>query len=78
MNYGLMISCRLEELLQAHHRHDHWTQADEAKLYDQTFKLVMEERPEAWAQGNIRVGDYILLSESSSLPYSYISDAMFP
>ena len=63
MNYGLMISCRLEELLQTHGRHDQWTQADEAGLYEQAFKQVMEERPEAWADGNVRIGDYILLSE---------------
>ena len=63
MNYALMISCRLEELLQAHPRHDQWTQADEALLYERSFKQVLEERPEAWADGNIRIGDYILLSK---------------
>jgi len=63
MNYGLMISCRLEELLQAHIRRGNWTQKDEETVYEQAFKQVMEERPEAWAAGNVRVGGYILLSE---------------
>ena len=67
MNYGLMLSCRLEDLLQAHDRHDHWTSIDEADLYQQAFNQVLEERPEAWADGNIRIGDYILLGKPSIL-----------
>ena len=61
MNYGLGISCRLEELMREHTRSASWTQNDENVLYEQVLAKVLEERPEAWANGNIRVGDYILL-----------------
>ena len=62
MNYGLMISCRVEEILQEQIRGDNWTSADEAALYERALNQVLQERPEAWADGNIRIGDYILLS----------------
>lgn len=65
MNYGLMISCRVEEILKDHPRHQDWTQDDEAVIYEQALTQVLEERPEAWADGNIRLGDYILLSTNS-------------
>ena len=64
MNYGLGISCRLEELMREHTRGPNWTQNDENALYEQVLAKVLEERPEAWASGNIRVGDYILLGKS--------------
>ena len=68
MNYGLMISCRLEELLQERNRHEHWGQIEEADLCDQALKQALEERPEAWAHGDIRIGDYILLGKGLNLP----------
>ena len=64
MNYGLGISCRVEELLREHPRGANWTQNDETALYEQVLAKVLQERPEAWASGNIRVGDYILLGKS--------------
>ncbi len=64
MNYGLGISCRVEELMREHARGVNWTQDDETILYEQALAKVLEERPEAWASGNIRVGDYILLGKS--------------
>ena len=70
MNYGLMLSCRLEELLQTHERPDSWTPDEETALYDQLLQQVMEERPEAWASGNIRIGDYILLSRLAPLLFT--------
>lgn len=63
MNYGLMISCRAEEKLLLIQRPDDWTQADEAQAYERCLKEVLEEIGVAWADGNIRVGDYILLSK---------------
>ncbi len=63
MNYALMISCRVEEKLAQLQRPENWTQHDEAIEYDRCLKEVLEEEGRAWADGNIRLGDYILLSE---------------
>ena len=40
-----------------------WTQADEAQAYERFLKEALEDNGRAWADGNIRVGDYILLSK---------------
>lgn len=66
MNYGLMLSCNVEERLARHQRHDDWTQADEARAYETCLKEVLEENGRAWADGNIRIGDYILLGKHFS------------
>lgn len=64
MNYGLNISCLVEEELRQIERPQQWTQADEAQAYEQCLKQVLEQNGRAWADGNIRMGDYILLGES--------------
>jgi hypothetical protein len=63
MNYGLHISCLVEDELATFDRAPGWTQADETELYEGCLRKVLEEKAQAWAEGNIRVGDYILLSE---------------
>lgn len=63
MNYGLMISCKVEEKLALIERSAEWTQAKEAHAYEECLKEVLHENGRAWADGNIRVGDYILLSK---------------
>ncbi len=63
MNYALNISCIVEEKLALIQRPFDWTQADEAQAYDRCLKETLEENGRAWADGNIRVGDYILLSK---------------
>lgn len=62
MNFGLMISCKVEDKLAAIHRGPEWSQHDEAQAYERALKEVVEEDGRAWADGNIRVGDYILIS----------------
>lgn len=69
MNFGLMISCKVEEKLQLIDRPNDWTQADEAHAYERCLKEVLEEKEIAWADGNIRVGDYILLSMLHRSPF---------
>ena len=64
MNFGLNISCKVEEKLALIQRPVDWTQADEAQAYERCLKEALEENGRAWADGNIRVGDYILLSMS--------------
>jgi hypothetical protein len=67
MNYGLNISCIVEDKLALVQRPSDWTQADEAQAYDRCLKEALEENGRAWADGNIRIGDYILLSKFSSM-----------
>jgi hypothetical protein len=63
MNFALMISCKVEDKLAEIEHDDSWTQAKEAQAYEQCLKDVLEADGRAWADGNIRVGDYILLSK---------------
>ncbi|MCJ1374096.1 hypothetical protein MMC20_005327 [Loxospora ochrophaea] len=77
MNFGLMVSCKVEEKLQTIDRPLDWTQADEAQAYEQALKESLEENGVAWADGNIRVGDYILLIDSDTrVPSDCILDAV--
>lgn len=63
MNYGMNISCLVEDKLALIQRTLDWTQANEAQAYERCLKEVLEENGRARADGNIRIGDYILLSE---------------
>lgn len=76
MNYGLMLSNKVEEKLCAFERPEGWTQIDEAEAYEQALVDVLEEVDVAWADGNIRVGDYILLIDSDTrVPPDCLLDA---
>lgn len=78
MNYGMNISCLVEEELSRIERPHDWTQADEAQAYDRCLKQVLQQNGRAWADGNIRIGDYILLSESSILyEASIVANCLF-
>ena len=63
MNYGLMLSNKVEDKLALVERPEDWSQTDEALAYEEALKEVVFETDRAWADGNIRVGDYILLSK---------------
>lgn len=77
MNYALMISCKVEERLKQINRPNDWSQHDEALAYEQALKDVLEENGRAWADGNIRVGDYILLIDSDTrVPADCFLDAV--
>ena len=67
MNFALMVSTKVEEQLDLVERGAEWSQADEGREYERCLKEVLEENGRAWADGNIRVGDYILLGELSKL-----------
>lgn len=62
MNFALMVSCKVEEKLALVERGPEWRQSDEALAYHTALSQVLEENGRAWADGNIRVGDYILIS----------------
>jgi hypothetical protein len=77
MNFALMISCKVEEKLQAIERTPEWSQNDEAQAYEQALKEVLENDGRAWADGNIRMGDYILLIDSDTrVPADCFLDAV--
>ncbi|KAI0173685.1 glycosyl transferase family group 2-domain-containing protein [Hypoxylon sp. FL1284] len=77
MNFALMISCKVEEKLALYERGPQWSQADEALAYEKSLKEVIEEDGRAWADGNIRVGDYILLIDSDTrVPSDCLLDAV--
>lgn len=63
MNYGLMLSNKIEEKLTVVDRPHDWSQAREAREYERCLNEVLKENGKAWVDGNIRIGDYILLSE---------------
>ncbi|KAK4211778.1 putative glycosyltransferase [Rhypophila decipiens] len=77
MNFALMISCKAEEKLAAINRTPDWSQHDEAQAYERALKEVLEEDGRAWADGNIRVGDYILIIDSDTrVPADCLLDAV--
>ncbi|KAF2116801.1 glycosyl transferase family group 2-domain-containing protein [Lophiotrema nucula] len=76
MNFGMMLSNNVEDKLAQVERHEDWTQSDEALEYERCLKEVLEENGRAWADGNIRIGDYILIIDSDTrVPADCLLDA---
>lgn len=77
MNYSLMISNRVEEKLLQVQRDRDWDQQKEKEAYELCLTEVLgEEQGRALADGNIRVGDYILLIDSDTrVPTDCLMDA---
>lgn len=65
MNYGLMLSNNVEAKLAEVERGEEWTQSDEAMEYERCLNEALQENGRAWADGNIRIGDYILLGRAA-------------
>lgn len=77
MNFGLMISNNVEAKLAEVQRHEEWTQTDEAIEYERCLGEVLEEHGRAWADGNVRIGDYILIIDSDTrVPADCFLDAV--
>lgn len=67
MNYALHVSNRVEDKLKLVQRPPGWNMYDEAAAYEKALKEVIEEdEGRTWADGNIRIGDYILLVDSDT------------
>ncbi|KAJ4350399.1 uncharacterized protein N0V89_009020 [Didymosphaeria variabile] len=70
MNYGLRVSTDLEEELiksrwEFQRENNDWSQQDENDAYtDELMKII--DRNGTWADGNIRIGDYILIVDSDT------------
>ena len=76
MNFALMISIKVEETLLNIQRDINWNQNKEQAAYQQCLAKVLEEDQHAWAAGDIRVGDYILLIDSDTrVPVDCLLDA---
>ncbi|KAF2138548.1 uncharacterized protein K452DRAFT_301083 [Aplosporella prunicola CBS 121167] len=78
MNYALWVSNRVEDKLAQGERPEYWTPEDEATVYRQALsEVVDEDEGRTWADGNIRVGDYILLVDSDTrVPQDCFLDAV--
>ena len=64
MNFAMDISCKLEEKLKTIERPSHWSSTDEAEATAWALdEIIADSGGVAWADGNIRIGDYILISE---------------
>lgn len=62
MNYGMAVSVRIEDKLARVQRHVQWTQEDENREYKRCLAEVLDEdRGRTKADGNVRIGEYILL-----------------
>lgn len=78
MNYALWVSARIEDRLAHISRPATWTQDDETDVYMAAFsEVIAEDEGQTWAEGNIRVGDYILLIDSDTrVPADCLLDAV--
>ena len=78
MNYAMWVSNRVEEKLAVIERRQGWTQEDEANAYrDALSEVVDEDEGRTWADGNIRMGDYILIIDSDTrVPTDCFLDAV--
>jgi glycosyltransferase involved in cell wall biosynthesis len=78
MNYALRVSTQVEEHMATLERYEDWTQMDENRAYVQALDAVLAlYEGDAWADGNIRVGDYILLIDSDTrLPQDCLLEAV--
>lgn len=78
MNYSMWVSARTEDKLLEIERHEGWTQEDESAAYKECLKACIEEdEGRTWADGNIRMGDYVLIIDSDTrVPEDCIIDAI--
>ena len=78
MNYALYISTRVEDKLETINRPPQWTSEAEIAAYHTCLAAILQDdQGRTWAEGNIRVGDYILIIDSDTrVPRDCILDAV--
>ncbi len=78
MNFGLAISIKVEDKLTNEQREGPWTQDEEEDAYIKCLnEVLVEEEGRAWAGGDIRIGDYILIVDSDTrVPVGCFIDAV--
>ncbi|KAM0754659.1 hypothetical protein T439DRAFT_284745 [Meredithblackwellia eburnea MCA 4105] len=78
MNKAMALSLRVEDLMdQERPTNLPWSQRREDELYARCLSLALDEHEgRIWAEGNIRIGDYILLIDSDTrIPQDCFLDA---
>lgn len=54
-----------------------WSKSDENAVYDLALARVLEEKPIAWAAGDVRIGQFILIIDSDTrVPEDCFADAV--
>ncbi|KAK5192574.1 hypothetical protein LTR99_009673 [Exophiala xenobiotica] len=78
MNYGLNVSARVEDRLALIDRNEAWTVENEREAYDTVLaEVILEDEGRTQAEGNVRIGDYILLIDSDTrVPVDCFLDAV--
>jgi cellulose synthase/poly-beta-1,6-N-acetylglucosamine synthase-like glycosyltransferase len=78
MNYALWVSQRVEDKLTDVLRPTVWTQDEEMSEYHKALaEVISEDEGQTWGEGNIRLGDYILLIDSDTrVPEDCLLDAV--
>lgn len=78
MNYAMHVSARIEDAMAEVNREASWTQDDEDALYHQCLSQVLEaDEGRTWAEGDLRIGDYILIIDSDTrVPEDCFLDAV--
>ncbi|KAH0367056.1 hypothetical protein KCU65_g4911, partial [Aureobasidium melanogenum] len=79
MNYALSVSNRIEEKMASPDpRPRNWTQEHEAAAYVKALEeVIAEDDNRTWADGNVRMGDFILLIDSDTrVPVDCLLDAV--
>jgi len=78
MNYALHVSTRIEDKLDKVDRSGRWTSENEIAAYHTCLADVLrEDEGRTWAEGNVRIGDYILIVDSDTrVPQDCLLDAV--
>jgi hypothetical protein len=78
MNYALWVTQRTEDKLAGLARPLDWSEEDEeAKYKEALLQVIGEDEGRTWADGNVRMGDYILLIDSDTrVPTDCLLDAV--
>jgi hypothetical protein len=69
----MWCSCRVEDKLRDVIRHYAWSEEDETNAYYEALaEVIDEDEGRTWANGNIRIGDYILIIDSDTrVPFDW-------
>jgi hypothetical protein len=78
MNYAMNVSARVEDKLRSIKRNSDWNQQHEDDAYKEALgRVVNEDQGRTWADGDIRIGDYILIIDSDTrVPEDCFLDAV--
>ena len=76
MNFAMNLSYMLEERLSQLERPEGWNDDDEEAAYEEVLEQVVMDDGYAWAAGDIRLGEIILIVDSDTrVPEDCLLDA---